>query len=62
MIEKNNTWKLIDRPTHKKTIGVKWVYRTKLNSDGSVNKHKASWLSKVMFKCLVCIFQRPLHL
>ena len=40
MIEKNNTWELVDRPTHKKTIGVKWVYRTKLNPDGSVNKHK----------------------
>ena len=43
MIEKNNTQELVDRPTHKKTIGVKWVYKTKLNSDGSVNKHRA-WL------------------
>ncbi|KAL6348578.1 hypothetical protein AAG906_016093 [Vitis piasezkii] len=25
MIEKNNTWELVDRPTHKKAIGVKWV-------------------------------------
>ena len=46
MIEKNNTWELVDRPTHKKTIGVKWVYRTKLNPDGSVNKHKARLVVK----------------
>ena len=46
MIEKNNTWELVDRPTHKKAIGVKWVYRTKLNSDGSVNKHKARLVVK----------------
>ncbi|RVW24162.1 Retrovirus-related Pol polyprotein from transposon TNT 1-94 [Vitis vinifera] len=46
MIEKNNTWELVDRPTHKKAIGVKWVYRTKLNSDGSVNKHKAKLVVK----------------
>jgi hypothetical protein len=25
----------------KKTIRVKWVYRTKLNADGSINRYKA---------------------
>ena len=42
----NNTWELVDRPTHKKAIGVKWVYKTKLNSDGSVNKHNAKLVVK----------------
>ena len=46
MIEKNNTWKLVDKPTHKKAIGVKWVYRIKLNFDGFVNKHKARLVVK----------------
>ena len=46
MIDKNNTWELVDRPSHKKPIGVKWVYRTKLNSDGSVNKHKTRLVVK----------------
>ena len=46
MIDKNQTWELVDRPTHKKVIGVKWVYRTKLNSDGSINKHKARLVVK----------------
>lgn len=41
MIEKNQTWELVDRPQNKKAIGVKWVYRTKLNPDGSINKYKA---------------------
>ncbi|XP_057954051.1 uncharacterized mitochondrial protein AtMg00820-like [Malania oleifera] len=39
MIEKNQTWELIEKPKHKKVIGVKWVYRTKLNPEGSVNKY-----------------------
>ena len=39
MIEKNKTWELIDRPQNRKVIGVKWVYKTKLNADGSINKH-----------------------
>ena len=46
MIEKTQTWMLVDRPTHKKVIGVKWVYRTKLNPDGSTNKHKARLVVK----------------
>ena len=24
MIEKNQTWELVDKPTHKRVIGVKW--------------------------------------
>ena len=46
MIEKNQTWELVDMPTHKKPIGVKWVYRTKLNADGTINKHKARLVVK----------------
>ena len=46
MIEKNDTWELVDRPQHRNVIGVKWVYRTKLNVDGSVNKYKAKLVVK----------------
>ncbi|KAB2605950.1 hypothetical protein D8674_005667 [Pyrus ussuriensis x Pyrus communis] len=46
MIEKNGTWKLVDRPTEKPVIGVKWVYKTKLNLDGSVLKNKARLVAK----------------
>jgi len=31
----------MDKPLHKRAIGVKWVYRTKQNVDGSINKYKA---------------------
>ncbi|GKU91768.1 hypothetical protein SLEP1_g5591 [Rubroshorea leprosula] len=41
MIQKNDTWQLVDRPDNKKVIGVKWVYKVKLNPNGSINKHKA---------------------
>ncbi|XP_047251356.1 uncharacterized protein LOC124886573 [Capsicum annuum] len=46
MIEKNDTWKLVDKPKDRNIIGVKWVYRTKLNLDGSVNKHKSRLVMK----------------
>ncbi|EOY25851.1 Uncharacterized protein TCM_027216 [Theobroma cacao] len=38
MITKNETWTLVDRPTDKNIIKVKWIYRTKLNPDGSAPK------------------------
>lgn len=40
MIEKNKTWELVDLPQDKEFIGVEWVYKTKLNSDGSIQNHK----------------------
>jgi Reverse transcriptase (RNA-dependent DNA polymerase) len=40
-IENNNTWKLVPLPEDKKTIGVKCVFRTKYNSDNTIQKHKA---------------------
>lgn len=46
MIHKNDTWELVDKPVNRKIIGVKWVFRTKNNADGSLNKHKARLVVK----------------
>lgn len=46
MIEKNNTWEFVDRPKDKDVIGVKWVYKVKHNSNGTINKNKARLVVK----------------
>ena len=46
MIEKNHTWELVDRPADKNIIGVKWIFRTKLNADSSIKKFKARLVVK----------------
>jgi len=46
MIEKNDTWVLMDKPLHKKAIGVKWVYINKQNTNGSINNYKAKLVVK----------------
>ena len=46
MIKKNNTWKLVERLENKEVIGVKWVYKTKLNPDGTIQKHKTRLIAK----------------
>ncbi|PNX85850.1 hypothetical protein L195_g041924 [Trifolium pratense] len=45
-IEKNNTWELTDLPTGAKTIGLKWIFKTKLNENGEVEKYKARLVAK----------------
>lgn len=45
-IERNNTWKLIELSKGHKTIGVKWIYKTKLKQNGEVDKHKARLVAK----------------
>lgn len=45
-VERNRTWELVNLPPGKTKIGVKWVYRTKLNEKGEVNKYKARLVVK----------------
>ena len=45
-IERNETWELVPRPAGRKVIGVKWVFKTKYHSDGSLDKHKARLVAK----------------
>ncbi|GAU16533.1 hypothetical protein TSUD_167640 [Trifolium subterraneum] len=45
-IEKNKTWQLTDLPQGAKVIGVKWIYKTKLNEKGEIEKYKARLVAK----------------
>ncbi|GAA0147368.1 transmembrane signal receptor [Lithospermum erythrorhizon] len=45
-IIKNKTWTLTDLPAHYKTIGVKWIYKTKRDEKGDIVKHKARLVAK----------------
>ena len=52
MIEKNKMWILVERPQDRKVIGVMQVYRTKINVNGSINKHK----DRLVVKCYAQVF------
>ena len=45
-IQKNDTWELVELPHGKSSIVVKWIYKLKLNMDGSISKHKAHLVAK----------------
>ena len=45
-IEKNQTWELVDVPKDKYVISVKWIYKTKQDTDGNVYKHKERMVAR----------------
>ncbi|XP_068647970.1 uncharacterized protein [Aristolochia californica] len=45
-LETNNTWTVTPLLPDKHTIGCKWVYKIKLNSDGSIERYKARLVAK----------------
>jgi len=45
-LEANNTWTLEFLPPGKMTIGCKWLYLIKYNSDGSIERYKACLVAK----------------
>ncbi|KAL0458674.1 UNVERIFIED_CONTAM: Retrovirus-related Pol polyprotein from transposon RE2 [Sesamum latifolium] len=45
-LEQNGTWKLLPLPHDKVAIGCKWVFKTKLRADCSVERYKARLVAK----------------
>ena len=45
-LEKNCTWELVDLPRGKTTVGCKWVFTVKYESDGSLERYKARGVAK----------------
>lgn len=45
-IAKNHTWELVALLKKKKAVVLKWIYKTKYNEDGNVQKYKARFVAK----------------
>jgi hypothetical protein len=45
-LEANHTWTLQTLPFGKRPIGCKWVFKTKLRADGSIERYKARLMAK----------------
>ena len=46
LIKANKVWELVNLPEGKKTVGCKWVFKHKLDVDGSIERHKARLVAR----------------
>lgn len=46
IIEKNDTWELVDLSSQTKEIGVNWVYKVKYKLNGIIQKYKVRLVVK----------------
>ena len=45
-IIRNSVWKVVPRPVGRSFLGSRWVYKVKKATNGSVENHKARFVSK----------------
>ncbi|KAL0461106.1 UNVERIFIED_CONTAM: Retrovirus-related Pol polyprotein from transposon RE1 [Sesamum latifolium] len=45
-LETDNTWEITHLPPNKTNIGCQWVFKLKLNADGSIDRYKARLFAK----------------
>ncbi|KAL6346966.1 hypothetical protein AAG906_006026 [Vitis piasezkii] len=45
-LKKNDTWDLITRPINHNVVGCRWIFKTKLHANGSIERHKAHLVAK----------------
>lgn len=46
LLTRNGTWSLVPRPQNKKVLTNKWVFKTKRNSEGEIEKYKARLVAR----------------
>ena len=45
-LHKNHTWELVKLPLRKKTVGCRWIFTVKHNTNGSIERYKARLVAK----------------
>jgi histone deacetylase 1/2 len=43
-LQHNRTWRLVDRPPGANVVTGKWIFKHKLNPDGTLERYKARWV------------------
>lgn len=43
-LQRNRTWRLVDRPPGTNIVSGKWVFKHKLNPEGTLERYKARWV------------------
>jgi hypothetical protein len=45
-IVRNDVWDVVPRPVGKSVVTSRWLYKTKMDADGNIEKHKARFVAR----------------
>ncbi|KAM2621688.1 hypothetical protein TB2_026408 [Malus domestica] len=45
-LEETKTWSIVSLPKDQRVVGARWIYKTKFNSDGTIQRHKARLVAR----------------
>ncbi|KAM1701730.1 hypothetical protein ACFXTH_027076 [Malus domestica] len=45
-LEETKTWSIVSLPKDQRVVGARWIYKTKFNSDGTIQWHKARLVAR----------------
>jgi hypothetical protein len=45
-LKNNDTWDFVQRPASHNVVGCRWIFKTKLRANGSIERHKAHLVAK----------------
>ena len=57
-MDDNNVWEMTELPKDSKRVGCKWVFKTKRDSKGNVERYKPDLLPKVTLKRMALTTKR----
>lgn len=46
LLQKNQTWNLVERPVNRKILKNRWIFKVKLKADGTIDQYKARLVGK----------------
>ena len=58
----NEVWDLVELPEGHQKVGCKWVFKTKRDSRGNLERYKARLVAKGLLKKMALTIRRPFHL
>ena len=44
--KRNKVWTLVPRPNNRSIVGTKWVFKIKIDNEGTITRNKARFVAK----------------
>ena len=60
--KRNKVWTLVPRPNNRSIVGTKWVFKIKIDNEGTITRNKARFVAKRYLNKKVLIMMKLLFM